>query len=831
MIQFKFSKIFVFALVIIWLFNPSTSLAHSQIQIIQMTQNGFEPDIVTIDTNSSVIFVNKDKNPRWPASNLHPTHGIYPEFDPKQQIEPGKDWTFKPQKSGTFKFHDHLFPHFRGTLIVEEEPGSKLADNETSYPALNLIDKLKNTFSNLLKNLNQFFNSKKFKNVELMDLNKVSSAQQFKALEDYAKEAGAQKAWEAIQNSFKGQAGSSGNIHDLAHLSGSLLYEEKGFEGLAVCSTDFAFGCYHGFLDKAFSKNLDNLQDAQGACMKLGEGLNGPAASCIHGIGHGIASFYSTNDLKSSLSECRKLTLGSEYCFDGVFMEFVRNAPESFFKKDEPLYPCDELEKNYGPAYSFSCGRNQPSLMMGRFKMGFDEVVSVCLNAVSKNFKQACFDSLGFSLASTQDEAQIIQGCQRIGAAEFMSRCAKAAAGELIFQEVPGWEGKSEAVCMAFPKGQAECKSHLDRLIKEYGRVKKLTFNSFKPGEDPGSYLRHEIKKCYETGGRDGCYKEAAKFFYNQLGFSQTLGLLKANEGFPEVYARCHEVTHYLSRFEYEKQKNVAKVYAQCDSTCHGGCYHGTMEAYLNEQVNNQVNIASHFPKICGQIKDYEKPLEFNECLHGIGHAAMFVTDMELKDSLKLCDSLIKIDHQERCYSGVFMENSSSSTSHDHKSKYLKSDDPFYPCNSLEEKHQALCWQYQSSYFALILNQDFKKVADLCLQIPQAFHDKCFKTIGTNQVGLTSSFQVMKDNCGKMPSAHFKNVCISGVISSFAYRFVDDLERMLEFCSLVDAENKESCYKQIGTSVMDWNSDKNIAKKHCSEIPDNQASSWCLSVI
>lgn len=506
-------------------------------------------------------------------------------------------------------------------------------------------------------------------------------------------------------------------------------------------------------------------------------------------------------------------------------MEFVRSAPDSFFKRDDPYYPCDFLEKKYGYSYSFACGRNQPSLLMGRFKMGLDEVTGVCINSDSSPFKNACFDSLGFSLASTGDVQQIINGCQKMGAAEFIGKCIKAAAGELVFQEVPSWQEKSLQVCNGIQEGQDECLEHVERLIKEYGRKKQINFLPKQPSVDINLYAIEVLKKCYETDGRDGCYKQAADVLYGQFGLSKTLEIFKKNEEFPEIYARCHEVTHYLSRLEYERQKSIAKVYSQCDSTCHGGCYHGTMEAYLKENIN------ADFAKVCGKKEDYQKPIEFNECLHGMGHAAMFVTEMELPYSLKLCDIFSVQEHKERCYTGVFMENSSSSTSFDHKSIYVKADDPFYPCNVLEEKYQSLCWQYQSSYFSIISNQDWKKVASLCLKIPEKYHDRCFRTIGTNQVGFTSSLAKMKEGCVVMPSLHFQEICVSGVVSSLSYRFVGDTKKMLDFCSLVDTPYKEICYKQMGTSLLDWNVNQELAKKECGKIPNSQGISWCMSSI
>ncbi len=786
---------------------PGNVLAHSEITAIEMTTNGFEPQEVTVDENSSVIFVNKDRESRWPASNVHPTHQLYPEFDPKKPIQQGESWAFKPKNVGEWKYHDHLKPHMRGMITVIGEESS-IASRKALF-----IVRFKDAINNLLGKIKNLFGKQK-QLPDKEDFKKLSLDVQTKKLAEIAQSNGTTESWQYLKDVYKGEAGSSGNIHDLTHLAGILIYEKRGFDGIKDCSKEFAFGCYHGFLDKAFAKNLDHLLDAQNACLKLGPDNSGPVASCIHGIGHGIASYYSTSDLKKALVSCRKLTSGNEYCFDGVFMEFVRFAPLSFFKKEDFLYPCSQLEKEFGYAYSFSCGRNQPSLLMSRFNMGFNEVVGVCLSSPSKPFREACFDALGFSVASTGDIEQIIESCKKIEVPEYVNRCTKAAAGELVFQEVPGWQEKSKEVCNA-SVGNQECLQNVDRIIKEYDRA----------GEDTNSFTRNQLKKCFDIDGRDGCYKQVAGVLYGQFGLAKTLAVLKENEEYPEIYARCHEVTHYLSRLEYEKQGSIAKVYAQCDSTCHGGCYHGTLEAYLKKNTN------ADFAKVCGQSEDYRKPIEFNECLHGMGHAAMFVTEMELMKSLKLCDTISDQQNRERCYTGVFMENSSSSTSFDHASIYIRADDPFYPCNSLEEKYQSLCWQYQSSYFSIISNQDWQKVARLCLQVPTQYQDRCFRTIGTNQVGFTSSLETMKKDCDLMPSAHFKNVCVAGVVSSLSYRFVGDMQKMIDFCGLTDLQNRESCFKQIGNGVLDWDRNKDVAKKECQKIPDPEGQSWCMSVI
>lgn len=85
-----------------------------------MKDGKFEPETLIIKINTRVVFKNEDISSRWPASNLHPTHGIYPEFDPQQPIALGKEWGFVFDKTGSWQYHDHLSPTVRGTVNVTQ---------------------------------------------------------------------------------------------------------------------------------------------------------------------------------------------------------------------------------------------------------------------------------------------------------------------------------------------------------------------------------------------------------------------------------------------------------------------------------------------------------------------------------------------------------------------------------------------------------------------------------------------------------------------------------------------------------------------------------------
>lgn len=83
-------------------------------------EGGFYPEKITIKKGARVVWVNKSAKFSWPASDFHPVHNIYPEFDPKEPIASGEAWAFNFDKAGLWAYHDHLAPYFTGEVNVEE---------------------------------------------------------------------------------------------------------------------------------------------------------------------------------------------------------------------------------------------------------------------------------------------------------------------------------------------------------------------------------------------------------------------------------------------------------------------------------------------------------------------------------------------------------------------------------------------------------------------------------------------------------------------------------------------------------------------------------------
>jgi plastocyanin len=92
------------------------------VQVFEIAYDGtaYTPANLTVKAGDIVIFKNNSKEDFWPASNPHPLHTDFSAFDPRKPIPAGGEFDFKFTKVGTWKFHDHLNPVARGSIVVTQ---------------------------------------------------------------------------------------------------------------------------------------------------------------------------------------------------------------------------------------------------------------------------------------------------------------------------------------------------------------------------------------------------------------------------------------------------------------------------------------------------------------------------------------------------------------------------------------------------------------------------------------------------------------------------------------------------------------------------------------
>lgn len=87
--------------------------------VVMYSGSGFSPSDLTVKAGTAVTFKNDADDRLWVASDPHPSHTIYPEFDDKKGIEKGGEYAFTFTKAGEWRYHNHLNPGKRGSVKVE----------------------------------------------------------------------------------------------------------------------------------------------------------------------------------------------------------------------------------------------------------------------------------------------------------------------------------------------------------------------------------------------------------------------------------------------------------------------------------------------------------------------------------------------------------------------------------------------------------------------------------------------------------------------------------------------------------------------------------------
>lgn len=109
--------------------NESADVDGSRTETDQNTQNGepeiaftgsgFTPQTVTVEPGTTVTWTNESQGQMWIASSVHPTHGDLPAFDQREGVGTGEIYSYRFDQQGEWRFHNHLAPSHKGTVIVE----------------------------------------------------------------------------------------------------------------------------------------------------------------------------------------------------------------------------------------------------------------------------------------------------------------------------------------------------------------------------------------------------------------------------------------------------------------------------------------------------------------------------------------------------------------------------------------------------------------------------------------------------------------------------------------------------------------------------------------
>lgn len=250
----KRSLVTVGGMVILVVLFLAYLVLESPTQSIVYTDSGYQPSQVSIEVGTKVIFKNKSDIDFWPASNVHPTHSAYPDFDPRQPIPPGESWAYTFDELGSYRFHDHIRSTEGGVITVVSNKLEPLEIDCTTTKTVSCWEDL------ILETLEKQGVSAAFALlVELVDTEPAFSY----------------------------------DCHGYSHIIGEEAFElfqtDESFT-LSPATVLCGYGFYHGFMETLLQTTGD-IELAREFCTFADAQLKGKAAAastaCYHGTGHG----------------------------------------------------------------------------------------------------------------------------------------------------------------------------------------------------------------------------------------------------------------------------------------------------------------------------------------------------------------------------------------------------------------------------------------------------------------------------------------------------------------------------------------------------------------
>ncbi len=258
------------------------------------------------------------------------------------------------------------------------------------------------------------------------------------------------------------------------------------------------------------------------------------------------------------------------------------------------------------------------------------------------------------------------------------------------------------------------------------------------------------------------------------------------------VRDNCHQLTHVIGRAAAELYGDLPTTYGWGDGFCMAGYYHGAMEAVVAKIGADQILQVAD--TLCSEMGERQRHSFLHyDCAHGLGHGFMGVLGNELFESLEACDALMDGWEREHCYNGVFMENLPDSDNRSHPSKYLKEDQPLYPCTVVEDRYKTQCYQKQTSYALKTQDRDFAKVFELCSTVEDAYRPTCYQSLGRDASGNSSS-DVAKTRAACMQGQDYeaRSNCVIGAVKDFISYYHSDRQAS-ELCESFEADLREVC--------------------------------------
>jgi hypothetical protein len=324
---------------------------------------------------------------------------------------------------------------------------------------------------------------------------------------------------------------------------------------------------------------------------------------------------------------------------------------------------------------------------------------------------------------------------------------------------------------------------------------------------------------CWEQAFGNLSYREgpktAMKVFDQRIAADQN------------VEAGCHRIVHMIGSAALARYEgNVARAFAEGSSSCWSGYYHGILERALIG-ANTKSELTTAVRGLCDDPDVRSTTFIAYQCVHGLGHGLMIRSGLNLTMSLSVCEQLATAWDQTSCDGGVFMENFNSS--YGVKSRFLRDDDPIYPCNAVAERHKLYCYLQVTDRMLATSGYDWAKTARLCASVEVNWRATCFQSYGRSASGSSRLDAKRLIELCNVPTGQWRSECIYGGVRDIVSNDAG-ATRAGRFCMLVAKNLRTRCFNGAGTILADISGSAEAHRKACQAITRKYLQACLLRV-
>ncbi len=186
------------------------------------------------------------------------------------------------------------------------------------------------------------------------------------------------------------------------------------------------------------------------------------------------------------------------------------------------------------------------------------------------------------------------------------------------------------------------------------------------------------------------------------------------------------------------------------------------------------------------------------DCIHGVGHAFMYLAEYKIPDAIAYCDLFDAYPERYYCATGAYMEYV---TEKDAEDQVNPKHSPFYPCDT--SPYPAACFRYKMTH---VLSRMYsaevplKTVSDACEQLDGKYETACFHGLGNAHMGYVAAGKIGLDA-----------VCRAGTFDDIAACIDGAMERLAKFypnrvdfsCSSLTGWQKDACERSGARKMYD----------------------------